>query len=76
MEREECVYTISLQVYDQDIYMYNWQMTVVEAYVGGKKVDSPGSNSQLSSMLTSLLIEGIAQNTNGSVYIPTVSSLV
>ncbi|XP_012080805.1 calcium-transporting ATPase 10, plasma membrane-type isoform X1 [Jatropha curcas] len=46
------------------------QMTVVEAYVGGKKIDSPESKSELSPKLSSLLIEGIAQNTNGSVFIP------
>ncbi|XP_044469842.1 uncharacterized protein LOC123199077 [Mangifera indica] len=45
------------------------QMTVVEAYVGEKKIDSPDGN-QLSPMLTSLLIEGIAQNTTGSIYVP------
>ncbi|XP_044463633.1 calcium-transporting ATPase 8, plasma membrane-type-like isoform X2 [Mangifera indica] len=45
------------------------QMTVVEAYVGEKKIGSPDSN-QLSPMLTSLLIEGIAQNTTGSIYVP------
>lgn len=50
-------------------------MTVVEAYVGGKKMDPPESKAQLSTMLSSLLIEGIAQNTNGSVYVPPVSFL-
>ncbi|KAK2646232.1 hypothetical protein Ddye_021427 [Dipteronia dyeriana] len=46
------------------------QMTVVEAYASGKKIDPPDSNSQLSPILSSLLIEGIAQNSNGSVYVP------
>uniref|UniRef100_A0A2N9GHU0 Uncharacterized protein n=1 Tax=Fagus sylvatica TaxID=28930 RepID=A0A2N9GHU0_FAGSY len=43
------------------------QMTVVEAYVGGKKIDPCNKNSELSPMLSSLLLEGIAWNTNGRV---------
>ncbi|KAJ1433430.1 P-type ATPase [Sesbania bispinosa] len=46
------------------------QMTVVEACIGGKKIVPPDKKSQLSPMLCSLLIEGVAQNTNGSVYVP------
>lgn len=46
------------------------QMTVVEAYVCGKKLDPPDNKSLLPPKLTSLLIEGIAQNTTGSVFIP------
>ncbi|KAF5456411.1 hypothetical protein F2P56_025900 [Juglans regia] len=45
------------------------QMTVVEAYVGEKKID-PSDKSEFSPMLYTLLIEGIAQNTTGSVYMP------
>ncbi|CAL0327895.1 unnamed protein product [Lupinus luteus] len=50
------------------------QMTVVEAYAGGKKIDPPHNKSELSPMLHSLLIEGVAQNTNGSVYVPEVGN--
>ncbi|XP_071910010.1 calcium-transporting ATPase 8, plasma membrane-type-like isoform X3 [Coffea arabica] len=46
------------------------QMTVVEAYVGGKKVDPPDDKSLLPPELTSLLTEGIAQNSTGSVFLP------
>ncbi|KAI4344481.1 hypothetical protein L6164_011702 [Bauhinia variegata] len=45
------------------------KMTVVEGYVGGK-MDSPDNKSAISPLLSSLLIEGVAQNTNGSVYVP------
>ncbi|XP_056166527.1 calcium-transporting ATPase 10, plasma membrane-type-like isoform X1 [Syzygium oleosum] len=46
------------------------QMTVVEAYVGGEKMDSANSSSQLPTTIVSLLTESIAQNTNGSVFTP------
>ncbi|THU64608.1 hypothetical protein C4D60_Mb01t28250 [Musa balbisiana] len=45
------------------------QMTVVEAYVGGRKIDPPDNAELLSSTASSLLIEGIAQNTTGSVFV-------
>ncbi|XP_059637464.1 calcium-transporting ATPase 10, plasma membrane-type-like [Cornus florida] len=44
------------------------QMTVVEAYVGGSKIDSPNDRSRLPPTVKSLLIEGVAQNTTGSVF--------
>ncbi|KAF8389408.1 hypothetical protein HHK36_026103 [Tetracentron sinense] len=46
------------------------QMTVVEAYVGGNKVDPPDNSELLSPTVSALLIEGIAQNTTGSVFMP------
>lgn len=50
-------------------------MTVVEAYVGRKKINPPDDSSQLHSVVSSLLIEGIAQNTTGKVFVPKVSAL-
>lgn len=47
-------------------------MTIVEAYVGGKKIDPPENKSELSPILYSLLVEGITLNSNGSVYVPEV----
>ena len=47
-------------------------MTVVEAYVCEKTIDARENKSELPPMLSSLLMEGIAQNTNGSVYVPEV----
>ncbi|GAB2291409.1 Calcium-transporting ATPase 10, plasma membrane-type [Dionaea muscipula] len=46
------------------------QMTVVEVYANGKKVGSPNDVSLFSPTLSSLLIEGVAQNTTGSVFVP------
>lgn len=46
------------------------QMTVVEAYVGRKKINLPDDSSQLHSLVSSLLSEGIAQNTSGNVFEP------
>ncbi|KAL9224728.1 hypothetical protein vseg_000737 [Gypsophila vaccaria] len=45
------------------------QMTVTEAYANGKKVDPVNDVSMLSATSSSLLLEGIAQNTTGSVFI-------
>ncbi|KAE7997503.1 hypothetical protein FH972_002134 [Carpinus fangiana] len=46
------------------------QMTVVEAYVGRKRINPPGDSSQLHPLVSSLLVEGIAQNTTGKVFVP------
>nr|CAB3488184.1 unnamed protein product [Digitaria exilis] len=46
------------------------QMTVVEAYFGGKKMESPDNTQMLSADVTSLIVEGIAQNTSGSIFEP------
>ncbi|KAL3632815.1 Calcium-transporting ATPase 9, plasma membrane-type [Castilleja foliolosa] len=45
------------------------QMTVVEAYVGKTKIDLPEEGSQLHATVSSLLDEGVAQNTAGSVFL-------
>ncbi|XP_071700936.1 calcium-transporting ATPase 10, plasma membrane-type-like [Rutidosis leptorrhynchoides] len=44
-------------------------MTVVEAYICGKKFNPP-NKSELPSGIVSLLIESVAQNTTGSVFLP------
>ncbi|XP_022842824.1 calcium-transporting ATPase 8, plasma membrane-type-like isoform X2 [Olea europaea var. sylvestris] len=46
------------------------QMTVVDVFACGKKIESPENKSLLPPGVMSLLIEGIAQNTTGSVYVP------
>ncbi|KAL5214098.1 hypothetical protein ABZP36_003250 [Zizania latifolia] len=46
------------------------QMTVVEAYFGGKKMDPPNNVQVLPTTVSSLIIEGIAQNTSGSIFEP------
>lgn len=47
-------------------------MTVVEVHACGKKIDPPDNKSLFPSKVISLLIEGIAQNTTGSVFVPEV----
>ncbi|OMO76107.1 Cation-transporting P-type ATPase [Corchorus capsularis] len=46
------------------------QMTVVEAYVGKKKINPPADSSQLHSSVVSLLNEGVAMNSTGNVFVP------
>nr|GMC63316.1 calcium-transporting ATPase 10, plasma membrane-type [Ipomoea batatas] len=45
------------------------QMTVVDAYIGGKRINPPDDKSQLPQKVIPLLLEGIAQNTTGSVFV-------
>lgn len=47
-------------------------MTVVEAYVGGNKLNQPDDVSNLHPEVLSLVNEGIAQNTTGNVFMPKV----
>lgn len=47
-------------------------MTVVEVYACGKKIDQPENKSLFSPRVLSFLIEGIAQNSTGSVFVPEV----
>lgn len=48
-------------------------MTVVEAYVGRKKIiNLPDDSSNLHPEVLSLINEGIAQNTSGKVFEPKV----
>jgi hypothetical protein len=56
-------------------FLIDFKMTVVEAYFGGKKMDSPDNAQMLSADVTSLIVEGIAQNTSGSIFEPEVSHL-
>lgn len=51
-------------------------MKVVEAFVGEKRMDSTIKSSQLPAVVVSLLTEGIAYNTNGSVFTPEVSVII
>ncbi|XP_039142394.1 calcium-transporting ATPase 5, plasma membrane-type-like [Dioscorea cayenensis subsp. rotundata] len=46
------------------------EMTVVVAYIGGKKIDPLDNVDQMHYTTSSLLIEGIAQNTTGNVFVP------
>lgn len=50
----------------------NVQMTVVEAYFAGTKLDLCDDFSQISEDSVALIIEGIAQNTTGTVFLPEV----
>ncbi|GAB2268483.1 Calcium-transporting ATPase 9, plasma membrane-type [Dionaea muscipula] len=45
------------------------QMTVVAAYAGKTKLDPPGDSTLMRAELSTLLIEGIAVNTTGSVFL-------
>lgn len=47
-------------------------MTVVEAYFGGKKMVPADNTEMLSATFSTMIIEGIAQNTSGSIFEPEV----
>lgn len=46
------------------------EMTVVEAFIGKKKINPPDDSSQTHSTVIYLLSEGIAQNSTGNVFAP------
>ncbi|XP_047249430.1 calcium-transporting ATPase 10, plasma membrane-type isoform X2 [Capsicum annuum] len=46
------------------------QMTVVEAYVSGKKIDPPDDKTAVPPAVLSLLHEAVGLNTTGSVFVP------
>lgn len=46
------------------------QMTVVEAYASKKKVNPPSDTGQMHREQSTLVVEGVAVNTTGSVFIP------
>ncbi|KAA3489445.1 calcium-transporting ATPase 9, plasma membrane-type isoform X2 [Gossypium australe] len=46
------------------------EMTVVEAFVGKKKINPPSDSFQLPASVVSLLNEGVAQNCTGNVFVP------
>lgn len=47
-------------------------MTVVEAFVGRKKLNEPDDSLKLHPEVLSLINEGIARNTTGNVFVPKV----
>lgn len=51
-------------------------MTIVRAYFGGKLIDPPENPQLISSTIHALLVEGIAQNTTGNVFVPEVGLLL
>ncbi|PHU11437.1 Calcium-transporting ATPase 8, plasma membrane-type [Capsicum chinense] len=52
------------------------QMTVVEAYVSGKKIDPPDDKTAVPPAVLSLLHEGVGLNTTGSVFVPQATSII
>jgi hypothetical protein len=50
-----------------------FKMTVVQSIVSGVKLQAPANVDNLSPTVVSLLLEGIAQNTSGSVFEAQVS---
>ncbi|PHT75635.1 Calcium-transporting ATPase 9, plasma membrane-type [Capsicum annuum] len=52
------------------------QMTVVEAYVSGKKIDPPDDKTAVPPAVLSLLHEAVGLNTTGSVFVPQATSII
>ena len=50
-------------------------MTVVEAYVAGKRLEDANDSKLLPPTVSSLLIEGIGQNTTGNIFVPEASCI-
>ena len=72
-----CILNLIVYVYIfhdkfNDLLNLTLQMTVVEAYVGRKKISPPEDRSQLQNEVSSLLDEGVALNTSGSVFVSKV----
>ncbi|KAF6156634.1 hypothetical protein GIB67_017770, partial [Kingdonia uniflora] len=57
------------------IKIFTVAMTIVKTYVGGKKINPPESTSLLSPTISSLLKEGITQNSTGSVFTSELEAL-
>ncbi|KAH0652034.1 hypothetical protein KY284_031946 [Solanum tuberosum] len=49
------------------------QMTVVEAYISGKKIDPPDDRSEVPPTVLCLLHEGVGRNTTDSIFVPQAS---
>ncbi|KAF8400232.1 hypothetical protein HHK36_013529 [Tetracentron sinense] len=74
LERAEAI-SVWVVMQFQDHINCLFEMTVVEAYVGANKIDPLENSTMLYPTVSALLIEGIAQNTTGNVFMPEVRKL-